>query len=74
MKTERVSQPRTVEVEDRRAFSKSTSHSGKRVQHLVEDHASFNPGERGPETGVDAVPEAKLLSCHRGTSCRGRGS
>ena len=74
MKTGRVSRPRTVEVEDMRAFAKSTSHSGKRVQHLVEDHASFNPVERGPETGVDAVPEAKLLSCHRGTSCRGRGS
>ena len=57
-----VSQPRTVDVGASLARSQSTSHSGKRLEHLVERDAALEPGERGAEAEVDAVAEREVLA------------
>ena len=57
-----VSQPRTVDVGDSRALSRSTSHSGNRFEDLVERDAAFEAGERGAEAEVDAVAEREVLA------------
>ena len=59
--TGRRSQPRTVEVRACTALSQSTSHVGKRLQHLVERDAALEPGQRRAEAEVDAVAEREVV-------------
>ena len=61
MTTGSVSHPRTVEVGDNRALSRSTSHSGNRCEDLVERDAPFQAGQGGAEAEVDAVAERQVL-------------
>ena len=57
-----VSQPRTVDVGASRALSRSTSHSGNRLQDLVERHAPLEARERGAQAEVDAAAEGQVLT------------
>ena len=56
-RTGSVSQPRTVEADASLARSQSMSHSGKRLEQLVERHAALEAGQRGAEAEVGAVAE-----------------
>ena len=55
-----VSQPRTVDVGDSRALSRSISHFGKAREHLIEGDASLHAGESGPHAQVDPVAERQM--------------
>ena len=55
-----VSQPRTVEVGESRALSRSTLPFREPGQDLFEGDAPLHAGERGPHAQVDAVAEGEM--------------
>ena len=56
------SQPRTVEVRDRRALSMSMSHLGNRLQHLLERDAPLEASQWCAEAEVGAAPERQVAA------------
>ena len=76
VKTGSVSQPRTVEVGESRALSRSTSHSGKRVRTSSRAMHPLHAGERRAHAQVDAVAEGEMpaVVAVDVEACRRRGS
>ena len=56
-----ASHPRRVEDDVLRALSVSISHSGKRLQDLLQRDPALDSCERGAQAVVDAVAEAEVL-------------
>ena len=56
------SQPRTVELGDRRAFSKSISQIREASHELLQGDATLKPSQGGPKTEVRSVAEGHVAS------------